>query len=311
MLTKHKDKLLPLLRDILLLTVGATIYAIGVSMFLDSNDMASGGVTGLSIILNRLFVNMGLDFLQTGTLVLIINIPLLILSAWRFHLKFALSTIYATALSSAVMDLVAPIHARELFRITEGLRINVPVTENMILAAIFGGAVAAVGMGFVFHGGGSTGGTDIVAKFLRQKYNHIRTGSIFFVMDLVVVVASSFLFGIESALYSAVCILVSSYVLDLMLYGKDGANLVYIISVDPEAVSHRLLTEGNVGITLLKGKGGYTGDGREILLCAFHKQLYPRVRKMVKETDPKAFMIVTRANEVFGEGFKNPFADEM
>ena len=262
------------------------------ALFIDPYDFAPGGLTGIAVVLNRLI------HVQTGTLVACFNVPLLFLAFKRFKLRFALSTLYVIFLSSLTMNLID----------TLGFSIFV---EERILAAVFGGLLAAVGIGFAFHGGGSTGGTDIIVKTLRQKYKHLKTSFIFMLTDFTVIAISGQTFGMESVLYACVCAVVTSSVLDLVLYGRDEARFVFIIASNPADLSKRLLTEANVGVTVFSGIGAYSGVERQIMMCVFHKHLYPRIKSIVYEEDPGAFMIVTNASETYGKGFKLPSEEEL
>ena len=277
---------------LLLLTAGAIIYGMGVALFIDPYDFVPGGLTGVAVFLNR-YVNV-----QTGTLVVCFNIPLMFLAFKRFRLKFVFSTLYVILLSSSVMNLI------------DAMKIP-HVTEEKVLAAVFGGLLASVGIGLAFHGGGSTGGTDIIVKALRQRYKHLKSGAIFMMADMAVIALSIIAFGVPSALYACVSAVVSATVLDLVLYGRDEAKFVFIVASNPAAVSGRLLVEANVGVTLFTGTGAYSGVERQIMMCVFHRHLYPRVKAIVYEEDPGAFMIVTSASETYGQGFKRPSAEEL
>ena len=201
----------------LLITVACAIYSAGVSLFLDPNSLAPGGVTGIAIILNRLIP------VETGTLILLINIPILILGTWKFGLRFSLSTIYCTVLISLFTNLLSGVKT---------------VTTDPFLAALAGGGLAAVGIGWVFKAGATTGGTDIIIKLLRIKMPHLRTGGLFLTMDAVIVALSAFVFkDIDVALYAGLAVFVISLVLDLVLYGRDEAKLIFIISDHSEQIT--------------------------------------------------------------------------
>ena len=183
---------------------------------------------------------------------------------------------------------------------------GLPLTDDLFLAALAGGALMALGIGLVFRGGGTTGGSDIVTKFLRLKYKHVKTGSVFLAVDSVVVVLSAIIFhDIEVALYAALSLVVSATVLDRVLYGTDEAKLVYIISDKGDEIADVLMSRLDVGVTYLEGQGAYTGNDKKVLMCAAHKRAFPRIREVVTDVDDVAFMIVSSAQEIFGEGFKN------
>ena len=278
------------LKNAILLTAGSLIYALSLSCFLDPNRLAPGGVSGIAVIVNHT-----VGWIGTGTVIIILNIPLLIAGMVKFGRRFMISTVYATVLSSVLVELF------NLFG-TGGL----PLTDDLFLAALAGGALMALGIGLVFRGGGTTGGSDIVTKFLRLKYKHVKTGSVFLAVDSVVVVLSAIIFhDIEVALYAALSLVVSATVLDRVLYGTDEAKLVYIISDKGDEIADVLMSRLDVGVTYLEGQGAYTGNDKKVLMCAAHKRAFPRIREVVTDVDDMAFMIVSSAQEIFGEGFKN------
>lgn len=277
--------------NFLLMTAGAVIYAVAISLFLDPNSLAPGGVTGISIILNRL------THIETGTLILLLNIPILLLGMWRFGIRFILSTLYCIAVTSVC---------------TNYLSAYDPVTEDLVLAAVVGGAVLATGIGLVFKAGATTGGVDIIIKLLRLKMPHLKTGALYLVMDAAVVIASAILFhNVELALYAGVAVFVSSAVLDVVLYGRDGAKLIYIISDHYEPITKRLLEELDLGVTHVDASGAYSGREKSVIMCVCRKALSPKVEGIVKEEDPQAFMIVTGATEIYGEGYKSIFSEKL
>lgn len=277
--------------DYLVITVASFLYAAAVSLFLDPNSLAPGGVTGISIILNRL------TGLETGTLMLLINIPILILGTWKFGVKFILSTMYCTALTSFFTNLLTPFGA---------------VTEDPFLASLAGSALIALALGWVFKAGATTGGTDIIIKVLRLKFPHLRTGSLFLLTDAAIVTASAFLFkNVDRALYAGLAVFVTSFLLDIVLYGRDGAKLIYIISDHSESITKRILEELDIGVTYVQGIGAYSGRDKKVIMCVMRKQLSPKAEEIVKQEDPLAFMIVTSAAEIYGEGYKSYFSEKL
>lgn len=277
-------------KKFLLMTFGSLIYAAAIALFLDPNKLIPGGISGISIMINHL-----VSWAQTGTVIIILNIPLFVVGLWKFGKSFLFSTVYATVLASVTVNILSWTFADYL-----------PLTDDLLLAALGGGAMLALGLGMVFRGGGTTGGTDIIIKLIRLKYRHVKTSSTFLIVDSIVIAISALVFwNIESALYSAVVLVVSSRMLDLVLYGADGAKLIYIISDKPDEISERLMKKLNVGVTYLVGEGAYTKKSKKVLMCASRKYVFPKIRETVNEVDPMAFMIVSSAQEIFGEGFKN------
>lgn len=279
----HRINKLPLI-NVLSLTLGSVLYAAAIALFLDPNQLAPGGVSGTAIIINYL------TDLPTGMVVLCINIPLMLLGLWKLGVRVMLSTVFCTVLSSFAIDVIARWGA---------------LTTDPLLAAIAGGALLALGMGLVFRAGGTTGGSDIIVRLIKLRYPYVKTGKLFLLTDSVIVAASGFIFrNIDRALYATIAMVVFTYVLDTVLYGADGAKLLYIITEADQPIAARLL-ELDVGVTYLKGIGGYTQHPKKVILCAMHKQIFPKAREIVRQEDPNAFMIVTSATEIFGEGFKD------
>lgn len=278
-------------RDYGIITVSGILYAVAVTMFLDPNSLAPGGVTGIAIILNRL------TGLETGTLMLLINIPILILGTWKFGIKFILSTLYCTALMSFCTNLLTPVGA---------------LTQDPFLASLTGSALSALALGWVFKAGATTGGTDIIIKVLRLKFPYLKTSALFLITDAMIVTASAFVFqDIEKAIYAGLTVFLTSAIMDLVLYGRDGAKLIYIISDHSDVITKRLLEELDIGVTHIQGSGAYSGKEKNVILCAIRKQMSPKAEEIVKEEDPQAFMIVTSATEIYGEGYKSYFSEKL
>lgn len=275
-----------------LMTLACFCYAVGISLFVEPNNIASGGVTGIAIILNKAIGG------STGIWFFVINIPILLIGMWKFGFKFLMSTVYCTTIISVLTDLLS--------------RYGSPLTSDVLVATIAGGMLTAIGMGGVFRAGATTGGMDIVVKLCKLKFPYMKTGSLFLIMDFFVVLASAFVFqDIDRAFYSAMEVFVTSTLLDLVLYGKDGAKLIYIISDKSEKIAARLLDELNIGVTYMEGQGAYSGREKKVIMCVTKKQIAPRAEEIVKEEDPNTFMIVSSASEIYGEGYKSYFSEKL
>ena len=243
----YKRKRGGMIRDYLVITVAAFLYAAAISLFLDPNALAPGGVTGISIILNR---TVGLP---TGTWILLLNIPILLLGTWKFGVRFIVSTIYCTVTTSFFTNLLSPCGA---------------VTEDPLLAALAGSVLIALALGWTFKAGATTGGMDIIVKVIRLKVPHLKTGSLFLLLDVIVVSLSAIVFqNMDRALYAGLVVYVTSHVLDLVLYGRDGAKLIYIITDRSEAIAERLLEELEIGVTYIQGEGAYSGKKKKVIFC--------------------------------------------
>lgn len=273
------------MKKYLWITFFSVLYACGIALFLDPNHLAPGGVTGIAIILNTL-IDIG-----TGTWVFVINIPILLVGWKKFGGKFMISTVYSIAVVSVATNLLE----------------RVPVlTTDSLAAALAGGALIAVSVGSIMKLNATTGGMDIIVKILRRKYPHIKTGKIYLMMDSAVLVLAILIFGnIESGIYAGIAVLITSYLLNLVLYGTDEASMFLIVTDYSKEVAERLMKDLKVGVTYLKGKGAFKDREKEIILCITRKAQAPKVENVVKEVDKEAFLIVTGASEIYGEGYKS------
>ncbi len=279
------------IKDYIVVAMSAIIYAVGVSLFLDPNSLAPGGVTGIAIILNRI------TGIETGTWILGLNIPILILGVWKFGGRFILSTLYCIVLTSVTTNFLTPMGA---------------LTNDPFLAALAGASLMALALGWAFKAGATTGGMDIIVKVLRLKMPHLKTGSLYLCLDAVVVTASAFIFrDIDRALYAGLVVLITSFLLDIVLYGRDGAKLIYIISDHSDSITKRLLEDLDIGVTYVQGTGAYSGKNKKVIMCVIKKHLAHKAEEVVKEEDPLAFMIVTSAAEIYGEGYKSYFSEKL
>lgn len=278
------------------ITFTAALYAVGIALFLNPNNLAPGGISGIAIILKKMFPGLP----GVGMLILLINIPILAVGIKKFGIKFILSTMYSLIVSSVLIDIL-PI----VFNVNG-------VTDNKMLASVIGGATFGLGMGLMFRLDTTTGGLDIIVKIIKQKKPHLKTGQIYFLLDVVILAASAMAFkDVEVALYAAIAIYVSMVVMDRAIYGGDEATLVYIISEKRELIARRMMKEVNVGATMIQAKGAYSNETTEVIMCVMKKQTLVKVRNILKQTDSGAFMIVSSANEVFGQGFKDHFKTEI
>jgi uncharacterized membrane-anchored protein YitT (DUF2179 family) len=286
-----KNNVLRQLKNIGLIFVSCIIYAVGISLFLDPNKLAPGGVTGIAIIINHL------TGVGTGTMIILMNIPIMIAAIMKFGFKLFFSTIFSLVASSLFINLLAPVGA---------------LTTDPLLASVAGAVLVGFAIGVIFRAGATTGGADILVKLLRLRFKHIKTGVLFLVFDCVVVAASGIVFkDINSAVYAGIAVLIQAFILDAVLYGADGARILYIISDDEEKIAQRLMKELDVGVTYLNGYGAYTKSEKKVMLCAMRKQLIPQAREIVRQEDEEAFMIISSANQIFGEGFKRHDSEDL
>ena len=277
--------------QMMIIIAASAVYAAGISLFLDPNNLAPGGVTGISVILNRL------THIPTGTLYFLINVPLMLLGLWKFGARFIAKTAFSIVCTSVFTNILGNYE---------------PLTREPLLAAAAGSVLVAVGIGFVFKAGATTGGSDIIIKVLRQKRPHLKTGFLFLVTDFIIVFLSGFVFhDLDTILYALLAVIISGKVLDYVLYGSDEARMVFVITRKHRAIADRLMKEIDTGVTYLHGAGGYSLEDKEILMCVVRKQQAPRVEEVVKQEDAESFMIVTSATEIFGEGYKSFFSEKL
>lgn len=280
-----KEKAVKNLKNYVILTAAAVIYAVAISLFLDPNNIAPGGVTGISILVNRF------TKIPTGTVNMMINIPIVLLGFWRFGWRFICSTMYALALITIFINSLAVYGA---------------VTDDLLIAAVLGGALIGVALALVFKAGATTGGIDIIVKVVRTKRRHIKTNILFLAFDSMVILASWMVFqDLTVAFYAGIAVITDSIVMDKILYGSDEAKMIFVICDQPEQVKQRLFGELDLTATIIPAKGAYTNAPKEMLMIVTRKQVYPKLEEVVKDEDASAFMIVSSASEIFGEGYKD------
>lgn len=268
------------------ITLASIVYALGFNWCYAPNHIGFGGITGVGQIINAI-----LPWAPIGTVVILLNIPLFILG-WKFiggHLL--VSSLYSMFVSSIFIDLLDAVHTFE--------------PMDPMLATIYGGVIMGGTLGVVFLQGATTGGTDLIARLMKLKMAWLPMGKLLLAIDLVVIVAVAAAFGnLNSALYGVVALYISSIVMDMVLYGMDTAKVAYIISDQHRAISDRIVREMDRGVTILKGEGAWSGEEKQVLMCAFKQRQIVTLKSMVKDIDPAAFLIVCDAHDVLGEGFR-------
>lgn len=266
---------------------GSLLFAIGIVCFTEPANIAPGGVSGIAIILNYLWT-----MLPIGGMSIAINIPLLFLSFKYLGRHASLKTICSLIISSLMIDWIAA----PFFPVYTGDR---------LLGAVFGGVFIGAGLALIFLRGSTTGGTEIVSNLMRLKWPHISMGRAILFVDVAVIVLSIIVFGnLESGMYGIISLFCSSKVIDAIVYGFDQGNMVTVISDKNEEISQRILQEIDRGVTLLHGKGAYTGQEKEVLICAVRKSEFSKLKSIIREIDHSAFVVTTEAGEILGEGFK-------
>lgn len=271
--------------DLLFSVAGSAVLALAIAVFTVPNDIAPGGVSGLATALTHITP------ISVGLWALLLNVPLL-LGAWRmmgFH--SLLTTLFATVLLSALIDLFGAVFP--------------PYTGNTLLAAFAGGVLSGAGVGLLFLRGISTGGTDLLALLLHRVLPNVPNGVLLLLADSAVVIFAVLIFrDLDVALYSAITIYISSKVIDAMAQGVDYAKVVYTVTDHGSEVSNALIQNTPRGTTLVSAEGGYTADRKQIVITVTRRSYLAQTLKLIKQTDPAAFTFVTDATEVHGEGFK-------
>ncbi|KJS76478.1 MAG: membrane protein [Desulfotomaculum sp. BICA1-6] len=265
-------------------TIGVVLTALGLNLFLIPNKIAAGGVSGLAIILHHVIGS------PVGLTMLALNVPLFAMGIYRLGLTFGFRSLYGTLSLSLVVDSLAPF-------------LPVP-TQDLLLAGLFGGLLVGLGLGLVFRFRGTTGGTDLAAAVLRT-YTGVNIGQLLFMVDAAVVLVAGFVFqSWELMLYALITIFVTAWVIDLVQEGFSYAKAFFVISSRIDIIAGKILRELGRGATALQGRGLYTGHDREVLLTVVNRAEVSRLKEIVYETDPGAFVILADVREVLGEGFK-------
>jgi len=277
------------------IAIGSGIVAVGINIFLYPYRIAPGGITGLATIINYMIKG----FLPLGVIIILLNLPLFITGIIKLGWKFMLRTLYATIVMSVLIDVTAP-YLRHL-----GEYLLNGAETDLILFAFFGGLVVGIGMGLIFRMNATTGGTDLMAELLRRSGINITMGQAVMIFDVIIVVLAGLYFqSLMLALYAIIAVLVTAKIIDAILEGFNFAKGMFIISSQSELIANRITTELGRGLTGLTGTGKYTGNYKEILFCVARAKYIPDIKRIVKESDPGAFVVVTNVHEVLGEGFQ-------
>ena len=273
-----------LLKKYSIITLGCAVYAVGFCWCCVPGHLSIGGLTGVAQVINVFFPS-----LPVGIMTLVMNVPLFILG-WRLLGKSVLiSSLYAMAVSSLMID---GINAAFTFSALEP-----------ILAAVYGGILCGAAFGLMLRQGATTGGTELAARLLKLKVQQLPIDKLCLAIDLIVILAYSLTFRqLTQALYSIAALYICTTVMDKVVYGGNAAKLAYIISPRHEEITRRLL-ELDLGVTLLEGTGAYCHRSTEVIMCAFSRGYIIPVKKLVQQIDPDAFIIVCDTHEILGEGF--------
>lgn len=282
-----KTKLKIYLKDFALTVLGAVLYSMSVNMFSVPNDIVQGGLTGISIMLNRLF-----PVIPVGTAIFVMNIPLFIIGAFKIGKKFILRTFAATFIFTAAIDI------GELF--------IKPYSGDNLLACLFCGVFSGLGLAFVMFSGATTGGTEIVAILVRQKMPHIPIGRMILFVDLLIISASYFVYrNVEVIMYAVVALFVSTKVIDFVLGGAGHNKVMFVVTDSPKKIAAAVMKKINRGVTVLPASGGYSEKEKSLLFCVARASEIARVNRMLLDIDKNSFTVVGDIGEVLGNGWKS------
>ena len=263
--------------------MGVVLITISVNSFFLRLKIAPGGVSGLATVIHYL------SGLSVGTIVFALNIPLFIAGFLAFGKRFSVKTLIATVLLSVLLDATLWLPQ---------------VTDDLLLASIFGGMIMGCGMALVFKGGATTGGTDILAKVVNKYFPAFNISEQLFVIDGMVVIFAMVVFkDFDIGLYAIIAIWLSAKVIDIVFEGAGFAKAMFIISDNGEEIGHKIMEEVGRGVTGLNGEGLYLKNDKKILLTVVDRIQIPAIKRIAKEIDKRAFIIITDVREALGEGF--------
>lgn len=277
------NKTVDFIKKYISITIGCLFAGFSLSCFLAPNDIIAGGVSGVATIVNH-FTNVSI-----GILIILINVPIFLFGLYKLGKSLGIGTLYATVILSLFTDLFAKIG---------------PLTDDLLLASVFGGLIAGMGYGMVFYSNATTGGVDIIANIVKCKYRHLPLGKIILIVDLVIILLAMYVYkNINIGLYSIVSLWLTAYVLDMILEGFNFAKLVLIISDNYVDIAVLINTELNRGATFLNGQGAYTNNDKKVIMCTIKEKEIPMLKDIIKSVDKDSFVLITDAKEVFGNGF--------
>ena len=264
--------------------LGSALFAAGFAFFLEPNDLSSGGISGLALILVEL-----LQFGSVGTVSILINLPLFILGGVKIGKRFFVGSLIGMLLSSLLIDGFTALH---------------PPAVEPVIAMVYGGVLCGLGVGIVFMAGTSTGGSDILVRLLKLKYRNVPIGQISLAFDALVVLLTGIVFrDMNKALYTGITVFLCGKMVDAVVYRFDYSKVALIISKEYESIAKEIGDKLDRGATFLHGEGSYSGEETKVVLAAVKKQQITELKELVMALDPNAFVIVQEAHQVLGDGF--------
>lgn len=264
--------------------LGSALFAAGFAFFLQPNDLSSGGISGLALILVELT-----QFGSVGVVSILINLPLFLLGGLKIGKRFFMGSLIGMLLSSVLIDGFAALH--------------LPAVEPVI-AIVYGGVLCGLGVGIVFAAGTSTGGSDILVRLLKLRYRNVPIGQISLTFDALVVLLTGLVFrDMNKALYTGITVFLSGKMVDAVVYRFDYSKVAMIITKEYDTIAREIGDKLDRGATFLHGEGSYSGEETKVILTAVKKQQIAQLKELVMTLDPKAFVIVQEAHQVLGDGF--------
>lgn len=276
-----------IIREYLIITFGIILVALSVEYFFVPNNLAAGGVTGIAIVLNAI-----MPTLSVGATTFVLNLLLFIVAFMFIDGNFGVKTIYASLGMSII-----------IWGIEKFLN-PVAITQDLIIASIFGTIISAIGMALVFNENASTGGTDILAKILN-KFFHLDIGKSLLLVDFLITFASILIFGVDVGLYAMLSVILLGTLVDRFIEGFNACKSIFIISKKNDEISKYIMNSLDRGCTFLTGLGGYTKEESDVLYAVVSRSQFIKLKKFIKEIDSQAFIAVGEVHEVLGEGFKD------
>lgn len=273
------------IRDVVGITIGCLIYALSFALFVIPQDLAPGGVSGLAIVLNHFF-----EPVPIGISIIILNAPLFMMSLRRLGKAFLWRSVYATIISSLLIDLIVPY--------THGFHVD------MLLSAVYAGVIMGIGMGIIFRFFGSTGGTDLLAQLLSERIG-LSFGTTLLIIDTIIIAFSGIAFrSITIPLYSILSLYISAKAIDLVQEGISFSKAAWVVSSQPEAIAGKVMAELDRGVTKFTAAGGFTSEPKEVVFCVVPQSQISHLKQIVHEVDPDAFVAIMDVTETLGLGFK-------
>ncbi|MGL4789781.1 MAG: YitT family protein [Anaerotignaceae bacterium] len=276
--------------EYIFVVIGTLFISAGITVFFSPNNMVIGGFSSLGIILKSLTADLFEGGIPISLTNLVLNIPLFIVAIIILGKKYISKTFFATLFFSLALEITSLIP---------------PFLGDLTLICIYGGILDGIGMGFILRASSSTGGVDLLATLIQKKIPYYSIASIMFIINAIIICIGFFAFGIEKAMYSIIAIFISTKVVNLILEGLSFSKAALIISDKSEEIAKSIMSKQDRGVTALSGRGMYTGESKDVLLCIFGQKELIAIKTIVKEIDPKAFIVLTDIKEVMGEGFKS------